>query len=59
MKREEIKKDAHYMNPVTGSIDTGGSWLADYHSRDDSSQTWEDWGGDKLVEVDENGVEVE
>jgi len=61
-----LNKDSLYMNPMTGSVDTGENWEKDFSERDemeDGYQTWEEWGGDTLIEVVpclENGfIEVE
>ncbi len=59
MRQNEINNAHTYINPATGSIDTGESWLADFAARDaEMTPTWEDWGGDKLVRMvqDEDGV---
>lgn len=53
----------YYMNVVTGSIDTGEGWEADYATAlregDAEERGWgEDWR-DSLVHVDEDGQEIE
>ena len=49
--------NSFYMNPWTGSVALGSEWLNDFDSRDDKSQSWEEWGGVYLIEVqkDEQG----
>ena len=44
-----LELDKFYMNPHTGSVDTGIGWLTDY--RDADCVTWERWGGGDLIEV--------
>jgi hypothetical protein len=47
-----LESQAFYMNPHTGSIDTGDGWQKDYALRDKAEfPTWEDWGGNCLIEV--------
>lgn len=41
-----------YMNPATGSVDTSENWLRDYEAaQEEGLITWEEWGGDSLIEV--------
>lgn len=57
-----LEKDSFYMNIQTGSVNTGYDWEADFNGRDKKDfPTWEDWGGDSLIEVkkDESGEWVE
>ena len=51
----QIQDELFYMNPYTGSIDTGANWLADQRQNDWSRAT------DLLVliEVTAEGVEIE
>lgn len=49
MKRLQAELD--YMNPSTGSIASGLEWVGDFQDREDKEQTWEEWGGESLVEV--------
>ena len=51
-----LDKDKFYMNPFTGSVDTGQNWEKDFDSRDeeDMNKSWVEWGGEDLVEVEMN-----
>lgn len=51
-----LNENLYYMNPSTGSVDTGAGWLKDFDQRDDKTQSWQEWGGDMLIHVtrDEN-----
>lgn len=46
MKHLEAKE--YYMNPMTGSVDTGENWEKDFEGavdEDGNPVTWEQWGG--------------
>jgi hypothetical protein len=50
MKYLEAKE--YYMNPETGSVDTGENWEKDFEGatdEDGNAVTWEQWGGDTLI----------
>lgn len=55
-KKKENKSDKmnFYMNPYTGSVATIEEWQEDFENRNDKAQTWEEWGGDTLIEVTKN-----
>lgn len=59
MEKSEIKKEARYMNPTTGSVDTGENWLADFEAREDKDQSFAGWCPAGLIEVNEHGEEIE
>ena len=49
MKRLQAELD--YINPSTGSVASGLEWVGDFEAREDDSMTWEQWGGESLIEV--------
>lgn len=47
-----LKDDVYYMNPATGCVDSGSSWMLDfYRQKEDENLSWEAWGGPSLTEV--------
>lgn len=47
-----LKDNVYYLNPATGSIDSGAGWMADFrHQKDNENLDWEEWGGETLIQV--------
>lgn len=50
------------MNPFTGSVACGEEWESDYQDQKETDETWEEWGGESLIEVkkvEDEWVEVD
>ena len=57
LKMDAINPNVNYLNPATGSVDTGESWLAEFEARDtEIAPTWKDWAPKGLVEVVKNAA---
>lgn len=57
-----LKKNTFYMNPFTGSVACGEEWESDYQDQKETDETWEEWGGESLIEVkkvEDEWVEVD
>ena len=46
--RKYLEDKKYYINPETGSIDTGEAWESDFNGRPDKEQDWFKWGGYSL-----------
>lgn len=55
MKLKNMQFKRHYININTGTVQTGGNWLADFQTDQlqDSELTWEQWEGGALSELNE------
>ena len=47
-----LKENVYYMNPCTGSVDSGFNWMDDFKNQNfEETLDWKAWGGESLIEV--------